>query len=292
MGFYPAAPGQRIAYDLDGSQVFVYRPGGSNLARQSTSIVKRLNNEWETGNVIINEGIDTDMTVEWLFPKPYDMYGVWASGEKGGTPDFISGIFENIETSNDVHAVLQGTWAGTGTVGWGPTRRYADWWRRSGGLQTFSATAAWGARGVMSDPSLTDNTKLRNVHWYGSLNDSFTPDRILALDKDTGLELASVHDWGDNARGAVESKTIQIKNNSASFQADSVTLGFNSLNSTTVSDWHEMRDGGGAWSTSLSLGNIAADTTYANDIDLRITPSTGELGPFSNRLTIGLTGWT
>ena len=298
MGFYPAAPGQRIAYDLDGTQVFKYREvDGANLVRQSTSVVKRLNDEWETAWPIEHNDFDDRYWIEFLFPKPYDMYGVWASGERDGIPDSANSFFGAIQTSNDVHVVQQGTWASAGIPDFRKERRYADWWRRaegdSEGPDSFTSTASWGARGRMAEPGLVNDQDLRNVHWYGTLNDAYTPDRILALDKDTGLEFTTVHDWGDLPRGVVESKVIQIKNNSQSFQADGVTLGFNSLNSTKVSDWHEMKDGGGAFSTSLSLGNIAADTTYVNDITLRVSPSSNaDLGPYSNRLTIGITGWT
>ena len=286
---YPAAPTQRIAYDLNGTIGVQLADGGFGFLKQYTSTdLANLNNEMDSVKVS-ETGAGSGIYHFFFFPEPYDLFGCWAAGDG---EDANEVYFESVAYSTSSRGWKDTSgWTGTG-IDFTATDILWDTWRTE--LETFNATGATAFRGHSGFRGGLENQgkELRHVHIYGAPNDTAVPDRMIALDKATGLEW-TLHDWGDLPRGDSQTKVIQIKNNSASQQANSVTLGFDSLNSINPDAWHQMRDGGGALSTSLSLGNIAADTTYANDITVQIDmPSTASFGPFANRFTIDAGSWT
>ncbi len=299
-GGYPDTPGARLAYDLDGTimaqldNVFafddiMFPAGDSNIVD--------LNNE-SHDTAVFTSGVLAagNKYVVWMFAEPRDLFGLWIGGNAN---DFTQSIFGAVETSTDTTAIENGTWVDQGLDYWVEPGGAWDTWREvdrdNQSIQAFSTTAAWGLRGNLASKGGLDprDTFIYGAHIYGATNDAATPDRVIFLDKDTGLEFTTVYDFGFLPRGTIKEKAINVKNNSATLQANSVSLGFSSLMNGTPSNYMEMKDGAGAYSTSLALGNIAADVTYVNDITLKIdVGSTAGLGPVSVRLGNTITGWT
>ena len=283
---YVATPGRRLAYDLDGS-LMATRTLSDVVTVLASSSVSSLNDERNGTAIITNSNVNDNLYVVILFPAPRDLFGLWASvGQQqplavGGTPRYVT-----IETSPDAHTVNgDGTWNSAG-IDVGEDFLW-DTWRVD--IESFSASNVWALQGLLKDAGLTDDTKMYQLHIYGAPNDASVPDRVILIDDDTGLEFDNVLDWGDLPRGAVKSHMLQVKNNSATHTANGVTLGLNTFHD----DIHEIRDGAGAYSTALSLGNIAAGVTYANDITIKVdVASTAALGPFTNRLTVDVTSWS
>jgi len=286
-GGYPAAPGQRIAYDSDKTVVAHSTGTGGPITVFGTNDVNDLNDE-SSARTVIESSVGAPRQVTWMFPRPMDLFGVWAGGEGDGSIEYF---FENVSYSLDAIAVDTGSWTNTG-IFFNIVALYWDTWRTD--FQLFSATAALAARGVARGKGGLEFTgkHIKGVFWWGAVNDAATPDRLILLDKDTGLE-SGLYDWGYLPRGTTKEKVFNVRNNSATFQADAVTVGFTALMSHNPHTWFEVKDGGGAYSTQVTLGNIALATTYANDITVKVvSPSTAGLGPFTTRIALGQTGWT
>lgn len=287
-GGYPDAPGGRLAYDLDGTQLFRVDADGPTVEIiYPSSTIEKFNNEHNGTNLNETSVFDPD-TFVWLFNEPKDLFGCWASGDGDGS---VENFFTTISVSGDAKTATDGSWVGTGAA-FTICNRHFDTWRED--FQTFSASGVWGFRGVSGGKGGLEfvGKQLRQVHIYGETNDAAVPDRILLLDKASGLEV-TVHDWGYTARGDSITKEFQVKNNSATFTADSIDLGFDSLNSHSPDAWHTMKDGAGSYSTALSLGSVGPGATYSNDITVKIdVPSTAGMGPWTNRVTIDVPTWS
>ncbi len=287
---YPALPGRRLAYDIDGTEVFEISNNGGNRQKLSQTVLDRLNNEHNTTLAVDSPSLDQEVTVTFLFSRQHDLFGVYAVGH--GNPSgygTFRDFFDHIEYSPDVHTDIGGTWIDTG-ASHGLANFFFDRWRED--IQTIDVTDAWGLRGVIGEPGLISDLDVFQIQIYGAPNDVQNPNRLVVIDDDTGLEFTSVMDWGELPRGTVKTHIVQIKNNSSTHQADGVSLGFSSLN-VYPEDWHRMKDGGGGYGTTLNLGDIAASATYVNDITLKVdVPDLGPLGPFANRLTMTSAGWS
>lgn len=288
---YPPAPAHRYAYDLSGTRIFHYSSTAGSTAHELTGTeVAKLNNEDNDDTVIGETTPDRDTFTEFHFPTPVDIFGVWASGDRGEPPGTRS-IFDNISISRDSHLPKEGTWTEVSRLL--TEEHHYITWRSTDEIALFTSTAVWALRGRMEDPGLVENSRMVNVHIYGRENLTHKPNQLLLLDAGSGLEI-DVYDWNDTSRGDVKSTTFQVQNNSGTHTANSVSLGFDSLNVDSPDSWHEMKDGvAGAWSTSLNLGNLAAGATYANDIHVRVTiASTAGMGLRTNRITMDVTSWT
>jgi hypothetical protein len=133
-----------------------------------------------------------------------------------------------------------------------------------------------------------------HLHLYGDKSAGATPDRLLFIDNDTGLEFTGPLDWGDVPRGTTLIHEIQIKNNSATLDANDIDLDFEAL--TGLSDtWHTMSDSGGAFGGTLNITSIAATATYpaADTITIKLIVGDAEnLGPQACRLQAVTASWT
>jgi hypothetical protein len=284
---YPPAPQQRLAYDLDGSQVFRRRDSnGAFLINYNSVTVERLNNE-HNGTAIHETPVGHGFLTQWLFPGPRDLFGVWATGDGDSS---VENFFINISTSPDTRSWNSGAWSSAGVPGFTICTRVWDTWRTE--IQTFSRENQWGFRGhSVGTGGLEFVGKiLRQVHVYGDLHDPAYPNRVMAIDKDTGLEL-DLYDWGFIPRGSTKTKVIQVKNISQTHQAVSVSLSFSSLNTHSPDAWHTLSDGG-SFTSSLNIGDLWPGETYTQDITIKLTPaSNAGMGPWTNRLVIGVSEW-
>lgn len=291
-GGYPDAPGQRLAYDTDGTTLVFRRTSGTgdvSFYPAGSSQQVALNNE--SNDVTQFQGsVLTHWTLFFYFLEPRDLFGVWTAGTAADIGDVVTTAFEY---SDDSTAHTNGTWTSAGGMEWEAPIRVWDTWREE--VEPFDSTASVAFRFILTGQGALDFSPrlLKQVHIYGTTNDAATPDRVIFLDKVTGLEFDAVYDWDYLPRGTIKEKAIQVKNNSTTLQANDVTLAFSSLQSFNPDAWMEMKDGGGSYSTGLSLGNLAANTTYANDITLKIdVGSTSGFGPISIRLENYISGWT
>lgn len=291
-GGYLDAPGQRLAYDTDGTTLAFRRTSGvppvTNYSAGSSQQIA-LNNESNDATQFQGSTL-TNWTLFFYFLEPRDLFGVWTAGTAADEGDPVTTTFEY---SPDSTAHDNGTWISAGPFSWLAPIRVWDTWRNE--VEPFTSTASVAFRFIVTGHGALDFSPrlLKQAHIYGTTNDAAVPNRVIFLDKATGLEFDPVYDWGYLPRGTIKEKVLQVKNNSSTLTANSVTLDFSSLQSYNPAAWMDMKDGGGSFSTQLSLGNIAAGVTYANDITVRIdVGSTAGFGPLSIRLENSISGWT
>ena len=118
---------------------------------------------------------------------------------------------------------------------------------------------------------------------------------VSAADPASGVDPAW-QSWETGHSGSVQTKTVRVRNLSTLRKALGVTLtvsaplGGDSLTPTT----DQIRvsvDGGASWSSTVSIGSLAPGA-YSGEIAVRWTvPTTPELGAWSPRLELSVTGW-
>ncbi len=283
-GGYPDAPDGRLAYDLDGTQLFRidHSDGSFETNFTGSTSMEDFNNEHFDSWVFETSVLDA-ATLKWLFPGPRDLFGVWAGGDAA---DAGKTFFIDQEVSADARSWSDGTYSATGVSDWSIINQHWDTWLND--IKGFNATNQWAFRGIVPGPGALEFSGrfISQIHLYGTLHDAYYPDRIILIDKATGLEVG-VHEWGYNPRGSTGEKVFQVKNNSGSVRAKNVTITFNSLNDHSPDGWHEVKEGAGSYSTSLVISEINANTVHPQDLTIKVVaPSSAGMGPWTNRIVI------
>ena len=310
-GSYPDAPGERIAYDEDGTIVWRADALGAGTGTipftgltlpptELSSTTKTEYNDEDSVTVYSQGGPNAkDMGFAWVFPEKRDVYGFFGFN-KSNNGDFTKGV----EASTDSKNGISGSWSTLGqpVVAPGGTdnytvenayREFIDGDIESTGVRSVRVSVdASGQSGAATNPM-----KSIAFHWYGSIADGANPDRLIFIDDDTGLEYTEVHDWGDIPRGSVHDKDIHLLNNSATLAASSNVITFEALYGPSGS-WYTIQDNSAAspsFSSTLTInGPIAAGARYPSSTSLvvRLTaPTTGNLGPAAARLQLVTGSW-
>lgn len=324
-GSYPDAPFRRMAWDDDGTVLWfsltvgnVYSgtvvPGTERTIAQNGA---HNNESTISGSNIVNcdnfIGTTGGQGFFMIFTEPRDIYGMnyWcqATINTPGDPNRRN-VPMSVEGSADSLNGLDGTWTSifSGTsypqlTPWSetvpndgtPTYSWDHWYRVGIVTTNFPVTGRRAIRWIQErGEGLIGNSFWHHIHLYGDKSAGATPDRLLIIDDDTGLEFTGPLDWGDVPRGAVFTKDFKLRNNSAALTANGVSLAFESLTGTSHA-WYALSDSGGAFAGSLSGITIAptADYPAADDITLRLTAAGNEsLGHNSARMQVSTTSWT
>lgn len=237
-----------------------------------------------------------------IFPEPRDIWGMsfWGITYRAGDdPYWFKPV--HIQTSSNSTNGISGTWSTIYTTDYPldvPYFSYTwDLWYRIGIVAPAAPLTnvrilrfAW----AKNLNATTADAHFGHMHLYGDKSTGATPDRLLFIDNDTGLEFTGPLDWGDVPRGTVLHHDIKIKNNSATLTANTIVLDFETL--TGVSDqWHTMSDSGGAFGGTVNITSIAPTAVYpaANVITIKLTVGNSQsLGPNSSRLQASTVSWT
>jgi hypothetical protein len=203
-GFYPDVPGQRFAYHLDGTKIYLL--DDSNVLTDITSIAATINDEdADYANVGIGRII-------FLFPEKRNLSGYYFDGYFQGT---------NLYVSSDTTTLLDGTWTSianpwiANNVG-DPLPEYR---------QNINPITAGSVKALKFTNSPGNGYRIYSIHLYGSIAATENPDRLIfwnaTLDQATD---GPYFDWGDVVQGQSYTKTFRIKNNSSSKTAQSIGL--------------------------------------------------------------------
>jgi hypothetical protein len=117
---------------------------------------------------------------------------------------------------------------------------------------------------------------VQSLEVYGVIAAGQTPDRVLFINDDTGLEYIIPQDYGDIPRGSARDITVRTKNNSGTKTANSIDISRQNLEAgQDSSGWYTMDNGAGFSSgfTITSLGAGAEDSwTLRQNIPDSTTP--------------------
>jgi hypothetical protein len=241
----------------------------------------------------------------WVFPEHRDLYGWWFTVAAGNI--YSENQLFVVACSTDSTNGYDGTW--TTLASFQPSSYWEDydqrfftgifnprigefrndlWLVNQPGVRAIRITSGW-------ESGFISPCDFRAVHFWGTISAGETPDRLLFIDNDTGLEYTKPQDWGDTPRGLTQDHDIKIKNNSSTLTANSITLDFKSeyLESDT---WHTIKETGGSFGTTLNITSIAPGASYpasTNVITLRnAVPSDAQIGLYECRLEASAPTWT
>lgn len=266
-GAWPDAPGRKINHREDGSILLLGRAHDSGTP---DIIEGELTEETATTNhtQLVDHGGDNiaglgaaSSAGTWglglIFPELRDIDGTWLHVS-------VTSSAQQLAHSADTTNILDGSWTSQSTVfatifvdGGGAIPGYRDdiyAWTATGrrAIQAF-----WSVSGIGAG-------FWRSMEVYGEISAGETPDRIIFLDDDTGLEYAIPQDYGDRPRGSAIDKGMRIKNNSGTLQANTIDVARGRVEAIAVdsSSWYTFDTGGGFGSTFqvASLGAGASDT--------------------------------
>lgn len=286
-GFYPDVPAPRMAYDTDGTVGLLINAGDNSITVFSQTDLNTLNDDSDS---IRGIGQRILWRITFLFPQARDIGGYFLGVDGYRTPEP-----REFQTSTDTTNGVDGTWT-TIANPMAYNRNVVPYYRSE--INAVSATAVTAVR--LNVYMQRDTSWLRAVHLYGTISAGETPDRLRLwhptldepLDDNTSADGAWL-DWGDVTQGTTADKQFRIKNESTTLTANDINLSTNTLTDATVSIPPQITySNGGAFSTTLAIGNLAPGAISPVITVRRTTPTNATLNVWTWRLLAEATSWS
>lgn len=290
-GNYPDVPAPRIAYDRDGTVGLWFI---DNVLQQELTALELANlNDESSGNVFSDGRSGTQIHyVVFLFTHMRDIAGVFFGAyESGGSPNTIT-----LERSSNSTTGVDGAWVSAGSQGMSSSGTAID---MRAGITGYNLTGVRAIR-IRFAANHNDFIAVRNVHIFGATSTGALSDRLQMwhptlnepLDDLTSSD-GSYLDWGDVARGTSQDRTFRIKNSSGSLTANSVSLTVEVPTETTpsVATQHTLSNGG-AFSSSVNLGNLSPNQISSVITLRKITVTNATLSLWTGRINVEAGSWT
>ena len=278
-GTYPDAPGHRIPYDRDGSTGFRLNKD-SSITTLTAANLQALNNEG------VSDGVNTQPLdggqnnyFGVVLPHKVDLVGALASHNKGSGQSTL-GV---LQTSPDTTNGSDGTW----TTRLNPIPDSAD--SAAAYRDSISSVSVTGIVGVRvqcgQDGSSGVTSTLRAFHLYTSAPPNESAGLKLYHPVNATPVTGANFDWGDVARSTSADKQFRVHNPSA-LTAQSVALTTEALTGATpaVTSQHTFSFAGGAFDTTVNIGNISPGATSGVITVRRTIPSGAALGRWWHRI--------
>lgn len=291
VGTYPDAPGQRMAYDRDGTSLVRVLYSASSVS--TFSGIDTMNAEAGNG-VTLASGTNPPelgtIGAGLIFPELRDVVGVYHGiylAWNNGTPTY-NGMYWSPDTTNGI----DGTW----TLVSAPTRRSeTDKVSMRNDIEAHSLTGVKGLMFRATIGSAGGRVFRARVHVYGSPSAGAAPNRLRFWDPTLDQAVTpAFFDWGDVNRSTTLTKTFRIKNPSSTLTANSVTLAVEALSDTspTNTSAHEFSTDNITFASSINIGNLAPGALSSVLYVRRTTPASGVLGLWWCRLVASAASFT
>lgn len=291
-GNYPDVPGNRWAYDRDGTKVVVLDPlQASVVYEMTTADMERLNSEDPSEIGYLSSSFNTAVLVAVIFPELRDIVGYYANyyaDWSTGTPGGVAALRTSVDTTNGI----DGTWV-TEDPAW------TDGVPSQVGMRTIESISLTGKKAILfatGGGSGAGRNGIRKIHLFGTVPLTESPDRLVlwhpTLDQPVG---PAYFDWGNVPRGSTADRTFRVKNNSASLQANDITVTMEALTDTspTVVGQHTFSEDGLSFGAILNIGNLAPGAISNVLTVRRITPSNATLSLWWTRIVAeAASGWS
>ena len=281
-GSYPDAPSRRMAIDADGT-VGVRTPVAGGVSVMLTPANMATLNDEDTGGV---SAAFNNTAVHWafVFPELREVDGVFFAFNNGG--------LTVVETSADTTNGVDGTWS---TV-------YADYAEHTPATSVIpfyrtairsAATAGARALRVLQGAGGGNTPSLLAAHIYGEISPGETPDRLLFLDENTGLEFTLPIDFGDVPRGSSEDVELRLRNNSATLTASNIQYTAEALPPDDSGNHYTFTlPGGSTFQSTQQVASLAPATTSGLITVRRITPGSAAVGLRAGRIRATTQTWS
>lgn len=282
MSTYPALPGNRFAYDVDGTTV-VYRNSDGTVTNLSQAQMQVLQNESPDGTDYIK--FNSSGYISFAFPELRDVTGIFYATDETGT------LGGGAEWSPDSGDGMGGTWNVITPTVVGTTATKPEY--RSN-LNVVSLTGVKAVR-VKFPAYVSSNYDfaIRTVHIYGSYAEA--SDRLEFWHPTLDQRVDAAHfDYGDIRRNETVVKQFRIKNTSATLTANTISLTAGALTNSSPSHtaMHTFSSDGSSYVSSLDVGTLAPGAVSGILYDKFVTPIDAQSGPWAGRLQAVATSWT
>lgn len=284
---YDTAPGMRMAWDDDGSVAFAWEISEADVPSAPPTEIGASN------KAEMNDEDNVDPSYTWdkplnlpegfhavIFPELREIDGVFANASHvhGGGGMMTLGI---LQSSADTTSGIDGTWVThiADIVDMADRIVYGNY------RNEIVSLAINGARAIRIEGN--DNFRLSGLHIYGEISPGETPDRLLFIDEDTGLEFALPVDYGDVPRGSARDFEWRLKNNSA-VAGNNLTI--NTIQFTAESlylnsgSWYTHSVGGDAFAGTKSIASLAPEAASSLIVTRQIIPVNEVLGVHAGRI--------
>ena len=254
---YAALPDRRMAYDNDGTIVYIGQAGDGAVTELTSGQKIELNDNDQTVAISRAKGAANpdQHRLYFFFPEQREITGLWAQAYPSGTGGSISGL--NLTGSNDTGNGENGTWETASFPGGVPnaigSSKTFDEWRT--GIKAVSFT------GPKKNIRLSFNGSTNNaltVNWvtaqiYGEAAAGAMTHDLVYIDHDTtpGVEFATPEDFGDLPLGTTEIRQFRIKNTSATRTATGINIQCNDPNFVIA------EDAAGPWVVTINIASLA-----------------------------------
>lgn len=288
-GNYPDVPGPRIAYDRDGTQLYVMNQG--TVTAIASANVKALNNESDDA---FNSGDGAGGSnpgayyIIFMFPQLTDLVGYHCNLSMGSYTTFSA-----IETSTDTTNGMDGTWTAvaspvTVSEAAAPGYRTHITAQSIPGIKAirFSATTGSGGFG---------GAHWKSIHLYGK--PSAAGDRLSfwhpTLDQPLS-DFPAYLDWGNRPRSTSQTIQVRVKNRSTTLTASSITVGMDALtdaSSPTYVSQHLFSYQGSGYASTISIPSLAPGAVSDVVSVQQTLLDTAALGLWAQRLYATAGSW-
>lgn len=273
-GSYPDIPAPRMAYDRDGSQVFIVTPTGG-ATQKAASEMKTMNGESLAGMASVTGG---GGWMVMIFPELRDISAYCMADQFNGVTA--------IETSTNTTNGFDGTWTSLGTVSHAPVTLASI---RSN-IHTVSGAGTTGVKAIrFAQTSGLSGITFFFLHLYGTPSAGQNPNRLEfwhpTLNQSLNITPAYL-DWGDRPRSTVLSRQVRLKNLSSSLTATSVVVGVEALTDTspTMVSQYALSWDGTTFSPTLTISSLSPGQISAGIIVRQTLLSNAVLSLWTQRL--------
>lgn len=265
-GNYPDATSWRMAYDVDGTQVFV--AAGEALTQLSSVDLVKMNNE----SVDAVAGGDS---LIFMFPQKRDLDGYFLRSNAG-----VVGVQTSVDSTNGV----DGTWVtGVSANGGNGLPISPDY-------RAIASTTKLGIKAVR----FTGVGNVAALHLYGETTVGQDLDQLLLWSAAANERVSpSLFDWGSVPRSSTDDRYFRIKNTSATLTAHNVKVAMESPTDTTPSARLEhVLQKDATFLAQQTIGAIGPGAISEILTLRRITPSNAQLGLNTFRLYAEAQSWS
>jgi hypothetical protein len=289
-GAYPDAPGRKMNVYSDGTMV-LQSSVSSGTPRKASGVMSDISNSATLLTLLDHNNVSDfeapnggeDYPLVYIFPELRDIDGTFFSGYSTSGGYYLG-------TSTDTTNGLDGSWTTqttTRTV-FAPNVFVIPGYRDD--VYEWTASAVRALQWVAEDQS-ANAFGIRAAEIFGEIASGETPDRIILLDDDTGLEVSIPQDWGDRPRGTARDKLLRLKNNSGSLTASTIDVGRGRTETITTdaSSWIELDNGAGFGST-FQVSSLTSGSTDTFTVR-QVIPDAAIPGLYETWIDITVASW-
>ncbi len=280
-GTYPDVPGYRFVYDADGTIVVYHNITNGTNVTQSAATLQSINNE-DPSTSLYGSGIQPGHLV-FLFPELRDVSGILIN--TAAVP------ITAVQWSNNTTTGLDGTW--DTVAGVTPISNAGSRILLRTSINSVSLSAVSALRLNNNNSGAGGSSRLCNVHFYGAITGSESPDRLRIVDLSDD-DIAAQFDFGDIPQRSNVTKQFKVTNNSSTQTANNITVELSTLSNASPSliGQFQVSTDNIAFANAINIGNLApgasSGTLYVRDT----VASNAQLSVWTARITASAVSWS